>query len=299
STPYAILDNQDRVIAVLVGCPVEDDKRPPQQRWHATTQRVAELLESVRKRPAFARDAPHRRGSYVAVNAGISYGGGQKAPGTLKHTAAKRAAILDLNNDPDVRRIAHFTSDAMASYFPKAYAHTHESLQALAGSQPDVNRNFSRSVYPTLCYNMGPSTVALDHNDCNNSPDVPCSVTALGNFDPDKGGELYLWELRLIIRFPPGSSILIPSASLRHGNLPIQDGERRYSITQYCPGGLLRWVQHGFRPAHTLSTKDRQDLEGGMEERCRTVLGRLSTYGSLQGDRAWLLRQEASWGVIT
>lgn len=50
-----------------------------------------------------------------------------------------------------------------------------------------------------------------------------------------------------MIEFPPGSTILIPSATVRHSNVAIQQGETRYSLTQYAAGGLFRWVEHGFR----------------------------------------------------
>jgi hypothetical protein len=56
-----------------------------------------------------------------------------------------------------------------------------------------------------------------------------------------------LWELQLIIEFPPGSTIMIPSVIIQHLNIPIQWGEEHYSFTQYLAGGLFRWVDHGFQ----------------------------------------------------
>jgi hypothetical protein len=76
-----------------------------------------------------------------------------------------------------------------------------------------------------------------------------CAITALGNFDPTLGGHLVLWDLKLVIEFPPGSTILIPSATLRHSNVAIRQGETRYSFTQYTAGGLFRWVDNGFQCA--------------------------------------------------
>lgn len=57
-----------------------------------------------------------------------------------------------------------------------------------------------------------------------------------------------MWDLKLVIEFPPGSTILIPSATIRHSNVAIQKGETRYSFTQYTSGGLFRWVEQGFQP---------------------------------------------------
>ena len=149
-------------------------------------------------------------------------------------------------------RLAGFSA-AFGAYAPKTYDFYRKTMSQLTERHPELQWNFDNSVFPTMTFNMGPDTTCLDHNDCTNVPQGFCSVTALGDFNPDEGGYFYLWDLRLAIRFPPGSTILIPSSSLRHGTTPIQTGESRYSITQYCPGGLVRWVRFGFRRALEIS----------------------------------------------
>jgi hypothetical protein len=72
-------------------------------------------------------------------------------------------------------------------------------------------------------------------------------VTALGSFDPKKGGHLILWDCHLVIEFPPGSTILLPSAILAHSNVVVSPNKTRYSFTQYTAGGLFRWVDRGFK----------------------------------------------------
>lgn len=79
-----------------------------------------------------------------------------------------------------------------------------------------------------------------------------CPLTALGKFDHTKGGHLVLFDLKIYIQFPPGSTILIPSACVEHANTPIQEGETRHSIAQYAAGGLFRWVAHGFTSVKSL-----------------------------------------------
>ncbi|KAJ7773734.1 hypothetical protein DFH07DRAFT_952772 [Mycena maculata] len=54
-------------------------------------------------------------------------------------------------------------------------------------------------------------------------------------------------DLKLVFRFPPRATILVPSAIVRHSNVPVRINERRYSFTQYTAGGLFRWVRNGFR----------------------------------------------------
>ncbi|KAJ7816451.1 hypothetical protein B0H14DRAFT_2261527, partial [Mycena olivaceomarginata] len=82
------------------------------------------------------------------------------------------------------------------------------------------------------------------HTDGANKADGMCLIGTLGDFDPDKGGHLVCWD-NLLIRFPPGCSILIPSAVVTHSNTPIQEDEERYSIIQYSAGSLFRWVANG------------------------------------------------------
>ena len=71
-----------------------------------------------------------------------------------------------------------------------------------------------------------------------------CCITALGDFDPTKGGHLVLWDLKLVIEFPPGSTVLLPSAAIAHSNTAIDCREMRCSFTQFTAGGLFRWTSH-------------------------------------------------------
>lgn len=83
-----------------------------------------------------------------------------------------------------------------------------------------------------------------------------CAIQALGEFDPTEGGHLVLSDLQLVIEFPPGSLILIPSATLIHSNLPVREGEYRASFTQYCAGNLFRYIDNGFRTEKQLAKED-------------------------------------------
>jgi hypothetical protein len=66
---------------------------------------------------------------------------------------------------------------------------------------------------------------------------------------------------QLVIEFPPGSTILIPSSILSHSNTAVDDQEHRYSFTQYAAGGLFRWVDNGFR---TLDSPLKNKLSVGL-----------------------------------
>jgi hypothetical protein len=74
-----------------------------------------------------------------------------------------------------------------------------------------------------------------------------CSITSFSPFDSKRGGHIILWDLGLVVEFPAGSTVFIPSAFIMHSNVPIACDERRYSFTQYCSGGIFRYIANGFR----------------------------------------------------
>jgi hypothetical protein len=93
-----------------------------------------------------------------------------------------------------------------------------------------------------------------------------------------------LWDMGLVIEFPPGSTIIIPSAVLRHSNVDIQKDEMRMSFTQYSAGGLFRWVDYGFRTASKFKADDpkgKKRFDEASRLRWAMGLGLFSTIGKL------------------
>ncbi|EKM80535.1 hypothetical protein AGABI1DRAFT_38194, partial [Agaricus bisporus var. burnettii JB137-S8] len=84
-----------------------------------------------------------------------------------------------------------------------------------------------------------------------------CAIFALGQFDSSLGGHLVLHDLKLMIPFPHGSCIMIPSAFLWHSNVPIRREEGRASLTFYTAGCLFRFIDNGCQTeSKTVSTFD-------------------------------------------
>lgn len=141
----------------------------------------------------------------------------------------------------------HCHTAAFATWAPRLFSYYASHLQALLDNDESASRNFSNSVWASATFNFGPQTACYKHRDTANLPFGWCAITSLGSFDPVKGGHLVLWDLEKVVEFPPGSTILAPSAAVAHSNVLIQKGERRYSFTQYSAGGIFRWVDHGFQ----------------------------------------------------
>jgi len=114
------------------------------------------------------------------------------------------------------------------------------NITALRHHHKSLKFPFDSSVFPSATYNLGPRTVTHPHLNFFNAAFGWCAITALGSFDYRKGGHLILWDLDLVIEFPPGVTIFVPSAVTSHSNVTISEGEHCYSVTQYAAAGLFR-----------------------------------------------------------
>ncbi|KAJ7025053.1 hypothetical protein C8F04DRAFT_1269659 [Mycena alexandri] len=261
-TSRPLVDKESRVIAVLGG-------RPNDPEYLQLTEQAARELEAARAELNFRPEQRGgRRGTFSSASAGISFGGGQQVPGNLSLPAAMALVFQRLFALSCFFRIAGFANGKPLLIRLLCPQNLIPPLQGFfkPGTPPStlwLRRNFNRrfSVFAAATFNFGPATVTFPHIDALNLAWGWCAITALGFFNPDVGGHLVLWDLRLIIRFPPGSTILIPSAILRHSNVTIAAGERRYSFTQYTAAGLFRWVDNGFRTEAGVEDATRHDLE--------------------------------------
>ncbi|KAI0028040.1 hypothetical protein K488DRAFT_90162 [Vararia minispora EC-137] len=292
SLTHLVLDDEERIIMVLVGNPSENDKCPPEQRWHALFQRLAKKVEAERYDHAVSFDVNHRRGAYSVLSFGLSYGGGQTKPQLLRLSKAHNGIAERLKDDQDLQRVAGFQSEILASYFPLAYQHLRSAMRKLQAQDPCFTAPFPNSVYPAGAMNFGPETCCNAHFDVGNYPSLPCAITAFGDFDPNRGGHLVLHDLKIYFRFPPGATVLLSSAGIRHGNATIRSGETRLSFTQFCPGGLMRWVAYGCRPAKPFSVHQRAQMDAEAKEGWKEQLRRFSKVWDLDEDRAWVREQE-------
>lgn len=174
--------------------------------------------------------------------------------------------------------------ETFSFYAPKLYKEYRKKLQLLYQSNSKLEMVFHTN-FPAATFNCGPRVVTLEHVDGGNLPFGLCAIFACGSYDPTTGGHLILFDLNLAIQFPPGSTILIPSATLRHGNASIQAHETRQSFTQFCPGGLFRWVDYGFKTVKSSPAELRQHFIDTHNDRVQHSLSLFSTIDELKTDR--------------
>ncbi|KAK1221456.1 hypothetical protein PQX77_015736 [Marasmius sp. AFHP31] len=113
--------------------------------------------------------------------------------------------------------------------------------------------------------NFRPQMRTYKHWDVQNAAFGWCAVTALSRYNHEAGGHLVLWDLGLVLQFPPGSTVLLPSASIALGNVPVADNETRTLFTQYTAGGLLRWVDCGGCSLEELCKEDKQAYQANRD----------------------------------
>ncbi|KAL1675204.1 hypothetical protein EV122DRAFT_219044, partial [Schizophyllum commune] len=188
-----------------------------------------------------------RRGSLGAVNIGLSFGGGQQRPGNLYVTKANQLLLREaMASQPFLRLTGHVDTFWQSLWGDMHHLYA-ETLEAVLEADPKLRRNFPKSVMACATFNFGPRTVSLPHRDSKNLAFGLCIVHAQGDYDADKGGHIVLEDLNYIIRFPPGATIIFPSALIRHYNTDIRPGEVRQSFTQFTSGHLFRWAYNGGR----------------------------------------------------
>lgn len=150
-----------------------------------------------------------------------------------------------------------FLTATFALWHPKAYRYYKINLDKLWDVYPHLSLPlFPRSILPTAAFNLGNRVVTKRHIDSRNCPFGWCTITALGDFDASKGGHLILWDIGMVLEFPAGACICLPSALIAHSNIPTNTSETRMSFTQYCSGEVFRHVENGFQTDKNLEIND-------------------------------------------
>ncbi|KAF8158739.1 hypothetical protein K438DRAFT_1909999 [Mycena galopus ATCC 62051] len=152
--------------------------------------------------------------------------------------------------------MAHYASFAFSLWAPRLYRYYADYNARLGSQPPHLGRPFLKSVFSCAAFNFGPRVCTFKHRDVCNLPFGWCAVQALGCYNPQLGGHLVLWDLKLVVEFPPSALILLPLATIAHSNVPVVDDEERISFTQFTAGGIFRFVDNGFRTQAELEAED-------------------------------------------
>ncbi|KAF7328643.1 hypothetical protein MSAN_02472900 [Mycena sanguinolenta] len=182
----------------------------------------------------------HRRGLFAVMNVGLTFGKGSLAPSwqnNKQHTGTT------------LRKPPHHSNGKLCQLCFRAVG-------------PKAAWPLRRKQQTPAHALSPPSPSIPPHRDVCDLPFGWCAIQPLGNFDAQKRGHLVLWDVKLVVEFPAGALILLPSATIAHSNVPVQDGEERISFTQFTAGGLFRYVDNGFRTQEQLAQEDPGNMPG-------------------------------------
>lgn len=120
------------------------------------------------------------------------------------------------------------------------------TMKSTISTFPRCELPFKKLPFAAFTFNLGDQCCSKAHYDQENVAIGWCLVTPFGIWDHRLGGHIILHELKLIIEFPPGSSLLLPSALVQHENIGLSSGESRAVITAYTSGSFFRFADKNF-----------------------------------------------------
>ncbi|KAJ6550301.1 hypothetical protein B0H19DRAFT_1074163 [Mycena capillaripes] len=227
---WPIVDAIKKVCAVFGGMPDDPDYMA---KVHDPALKLME--EACTKMSVVEEREFHRRGCFLQLTGSDSHGGRQVQPGTLINGVINTAIFLSLISSDPFIRLAGFATGLFANWRP-IYLTSVSTTWAFSttGILIFITHSSTASSRAPSIWDLKRACVAIGTLPTSHQADAPS--LRLGTMTTRK----------LIIEFPPGCTILIPSAAIFHSNIPIAAHKRRYSFTQYTSGGLFRWVEHGF-----------------------------------------------------
>ncbi|TEB39866.1 hypothetical protein FA13DRAFT_1808200 [Coprinellus micaceus] len=221
----------ERVFAVGVAKPTGDPT------YEVACEAAAALLLECGVTGGFTQeeiDENLRGPGFMALNFGIGAGHGPPAPYNL---CSKHPDVVNrLRSSAALERLAQHHSAALKFYFPELYSYYHEHTMPVRDRHKDLIPNWVRSIFCAAAVNLGPEVATYLHCDGRN--------LAFG----------------AKAHHPVSSKVYYPhpSATITHGNTPIQPGETRVSFTQYTPGALFRYVDAGFSTLKKLKKRSKK-----------------------------------------
>ncbi|KAL0567286.1 hypothetical protein V5O48_014707 [Marasmius crinis-equi] len=271
-TPHPIVDPNGRVVGGLIG-------RPRDLSFLQALNKLLNLM--LRTGATLPPPSTHRRGVFRAYNMGVAMGMGSPKPVNLIVSDVKHL-LRPLLDSEGIKRIVGFHNASFALWAPRLHAEYRRTLKATVEREPHLKPPFPNSVFSACTFNFGPRTTTFRHRDFFNWPFGWCFITALGRFDHLKGGQLVLWDLKLVVDFPHGSTIALPSAVVTHSNLPINRNEVRTSFTQYSAGPIFRWVENDFMTQEKLKSVNPAKYRSMMENKTTAYQERVQLFSTLE-----------------
>jgi hypothetical protein len=150
-----------------------------------------------------------------------------------------------------------------------------DTFHSLRTQKEAFLRHDANALYPTDSSVFSAATFELGSPHCRTfTAEIPdrqsagtwSILTALGMYSALHGGHVIFWDLGLVVAFPPGASILVPSI-IRYSFVRVRPGERRYALLQWAGSGISRWFQNGRRTDIDFAVHATREQHAVREER--------------------------------
>lgn len=168
---------------------------------------------------------------------------------------------------------------------PKIHAFYTDLIADLMEHDPSLKPADVDTAFAAMTFNFGPNAATYEHMDHQNYAAGFCVVTSLGDYDASRGGHLFLRELGLVVEFPVGASILLPSAVIAHGNTSIGKNEYRASVTSYTAAGNVRWRDQLYKVQDNMTAAEKRTFRALQMPRRTAAVERLSKIDELGEDQ--------------
>ncbi|KAJ7107311.1 hypothetical protein C8R43DRAFT_1140287 [Mycena crocata] len=232
-----LVQKDGTVVGVLGG-------RPRGTHFNTEVVRATKILDEVVPQVRLSRDE-ERRGCTHSLTGGIG----------LVHSdepvaaPAGKSVVLDalvfawLFSEPAIRKVAGYATCLFKFWAVNVHAFFDRALDRYEEYYDGSKRPLETGAFSAATFQLGSNPIwpVLDY-------DLAwgwCALIAFGNYNPHKGGHIILWDLNLLVRFPPGATILIPRALVRYSFVGVAAHETRHCLIQFTPQPVFSFAANG------------------------------------------------------
>ncbi|KAJ7689749.1 hypothetical protein B0H16DRAFT_1752807 [Mycena metata] len=189
----------------------------------------------------------------------------EKSPGIVLNALL----FFDLMSTLAMKRLLGYGNRLLQAFCPTAFDELADEKETFLKKIPDAVYPTDSSVYSAITFELGGChrrtlAVGVPYRFL---PGAWSILQSLGNYNGRHGGHVILWELGYVVRFPPGSTILIPTGVIHYSFVRVRENETRYSVLQYAGSGIPRWFRNGQNTDEAFAIKADEEKHAAREER--------------------------------
>ncbi|KAJ7431197.1 hypothetical protein B0H11DRAFT_2262220 [Mycena galericulata] len=250
--PRLFVDLDDRVACLFVG--------PPTQRteWEASIRSASQIMRVASLQLDRARLATD------AIRSGVTYDRTLQRPRNVErmenHNLQNMVVLAGLRYSPSIQAITSYQNAVLKQAAPRLWNDARRVIDAVVSNDQTLN-------LPMKLANEGPhqptafseleyrfSVPELPRTEPNDHPPAFRAITSVGNYLYHEG-KLILWQLRIVLDFPPGSTFIFPAGVVRYSFTQVEKPGWQMIITQSCSAGLHGFVANGFDDRYARETR--------------------------------------------